>query len=211
MSPETLTFTEGLAFQSQEQIRILFGCQDQYLRQIRDRLGIHVVIRGDELRLSGEPAQVEIGLRVFTDLKRIVEKYGELIPSEIESTLGRHCPDTVLDIPPRPDSSPPSQERQGHSTEFQRSSDSQVPTDGTRSGTTFGHVEGEAPDLGGIDLFEKARKVKPMKRKPYFTARSTGCRDRPDRRGGWLPPCFAALHRVQPRLLDRSSAHHPVR
>ena len=161
MSPETLTFTEGLAFQSQEQIRILFGCQDQYLRQIRDRLGIHVVIRGDELRLSGEPAQVEIGLRVFTDLKRIVEKYGELIPSEIESTLGRHCPDTVLDIPPRPDSSPPSQERQGHSTEFQRSSDSQVPTDGTRSGTTFGHVEGEAPDLGGIDLFEKARKVKP--------------------------------------------------
>lgn len=161
MSPETLTFTEGLAFQNQEQIRILFGCQDQYLRQIRDRLGIHVVIRGDELRLSGEPAQVEIGRRVFTDLKRIVEKYGELIPSEIESTLGRHCPDTVLDIPPRPDSSRASHETQGHSTEIQRPADSEDPTVATRSRTTFGPAEGAAPDLGGIDLFEKARKVKP--------------------------------------------------
>lgn len=161
MSPETLTFTEGLAFQSQEQIRILFGCQDQYLRQIRERLGIHVVIRGDELRLSGEPAQVEIGRRVFTDLKRIVEKYGELIPSEIESTLSRHCPDTVLDIPPGHDNSPSNHETRGHSTAHQRSSDSQEPAIATRSGKTSGPAEGDAPDLGGIDLFEKARKVKP--------------------------------------------------
>jgi phosphate starvation-inducible PhoH-like protein len=161
MSTETLTFTEGLAFQSQEQIRILFGCQDQYLRQIRERLGIHVVIRGDELRLSGEPAQVEIGRRVFTDLKRIVEKYGELVPSEIESTLGRHCPDSVLDIPAKPDNSATSHEPQGRSTEHQQPSDSHKPANGTHSRETSGPVQGDTPDLGGIDLFEKARKVKP--------------------------------------------------
>lgn len=161
MSPETLTFTEGLAFQNQEQIRILFGCQDQYLRQIRERLGIHVVIRGDELRLSGEPAQVEIGRRVFTDLKRIIEKYGELIPSEIESTLGRHCPDTVLDIPSGPDNSMSNHKAQGHSAEHQPSSDSQEPAIGKRNARTSGPAEGDSPDLGGIDLFEKARKVKP--------------------------------------------------
>jgi phosphate starvation-inducible PhoH-like protein len=161
MSPETLTFTDGLAFQSQEQIRILFGCQDQYLRQIRDRLGIQVVIRGDELRLSGEPAQIEIGRRVFTDLKRIVEKYGELVPSEIESTLGRHCPEPDLDMPARADRSSPNIEAHGHSSEPQRSSDSHKPTNGTGGRETSGPVQGDTPDLGGIDLFEKARKVKP--------------------------------------------------
>lgn len=161
MFPETLIFSEGPTFQSQEQIRIVFGCQDQYLRQIRERLGISVVIRGDELRLSGEPEQVKIGQRVFADLKRIVEKYGELVPSEITATLARHCPDSDLDIPAKPDNSARRPETSGYSAEHLRSSDSDMLANGTRGRDTSGPVKGTSPDLGGIDLFEKARKVKP--------------------------------------------------
>jgi phosphate starvation-inducible protein PhoH and related proteins len=166
MSSETLTFTEGLEFQSQEQIRILFGCQDQYLRKIRDRLGIHVVIRGEELRLSGEPAQVEIGRRVFSDLKRIVEKYGELIPSEIESTLDRHCPTPDLDMPSRPDNLTAISQSSAPSPDETRNSEIRTSNlnrsgSGPRSHGTSGPTQSDMPDLGGIDLFEKARRVKP--------------------------------------------------
>lgn len=161
MSSETLTFSEGLAFKSQEQIRVLFGCQDQYLRQIRDCLGIHVVIRGDELRFSGEPAQVEIGHRVFSDLKRIVEKYGELLPSEIESTLDRHCPTPDLEMPSRPNHSPARPVSSSSVADGTRSSEHHNSGSGPRNHETSGPTTTDQPDLGRIDLFEKARKVKP--------------------------------------------------
>jgi phosphate starvation-inducible PhoH-like protein len=161
MSTETLTFTEGLAFQSQEQIRILFGCQDQYLRQIRNRLGIQVVIRGEELRLSGEPAQVEIGQRVFSDLKRIVEKYGELLPSEVESTLSRHDPEPDLEISARPASNSPASVSPMRPTDQQRPATSHSPATEPRHRDGSGGSASEGTDLGGINLFEKARRVKP--------------------------------------------------
>ena len=162
MHLETLPFSEGLAFKSQEEIRILFGCQDQYLRQIRDRLKIQVVIRGEELRLSGEPAQVEIGRRVFSDLKRIIQKYGELVPSEVESTLSRYSPESALDIPARVGSFLTST----HGTQESATDHSQVMNAHTagseaRIRDNSGPAQGTTPDLGGIDLFEKARKVKP--------------------------------------------------
>jgi len=161
MSSETLTFSEGLAFKSQEQIRVLFGCQDQYLRMIRDRLGIHVVIRGDELRFSGEIAQVEIGYRVFSDLKRIVEKYGELLPSEIESTLDRHCPTPDLEMSSRQNHSPAKPVSSSPVADGTRSSEPHKSGSGPRNHETSGPTMTDQPDLGRIDLFEKTRKVKP--------------------------------------------------
>ena len=170
MLPESLPFTEGLVFQSQEQIRILFGCQDQYLRQIRGRLGIQVVIRGEEIRLSGDSEQVEAGRRVFSDLKKIVEKYGEMVPSEVESILARHCRNTQS-------SSDHSGGRRGSSdadrtdhqpAEFtdqrqpsaERLSALPKPVSGMRKHNGSALTASD-PDLGSIDLFEKARRVKP--------------------------------------------------
>ncbi|NQV22920.1 MAG: PhoH family protein [Rhodopirellula sp.] len=161
MLPESLSFKEGLAFQSQEQIRILFGCQDQYLRQIRDRLGIHVVIRGEELRLSGEPAQVDIGRQIFFDLKRIVEKYGELVPSEVEATLDRYCPEPDADNSAGTGSFRVSGERQQEPADQRRSATSPEPVRESRGRGSSEPTGNDAADLGGIDLFEKARRVKP--------------------------------------------------
>lgn len=161
MSSETLTFTEGIAFQSQEQIRILFGCQDQYLRQIRDRLGIQVVIRGEELRISGSPAQVETGRRVFSDLKRIVQKYGELVPSEVESTLSRHDPVLDLEFSAKSASNKSTRESTEPPTDQPLPSIPHRSSSGPRNRETSSPTPNENPDLGGIDLFEKARRVKP--------------------------------------------------
>lgn len=167
MLPETLSFTEAISFQSQEQIRILFGCQDQYLREIRTRLGIQVVIRGDEIRLSGDSDQVEAGRHVFSDLKRIVEKYGELLPSEVKSTLDRYDSDAENSAGResgafRQEDSP----REGSARLKRVSPASHSPAASETSSVRARERDGSssAPvsaDLGNIDLFEKARRVKP--------------------------------------------------
>jgi len=173
MPQETLSFSEGLVFQSQEQIRILFGCQDQFLRQIRDRLGIHVVIRGEELRLSGDPEQVELGRRVFADLKKIVEKYGELMPSEVESILARHCQDPQSNESSSASSAVKTGSARttgsgvhrgnglGRGAGQPRASSSASSATGTpdRDGSRLSAGNGD--DADGIDLYEKASRVKP--------------------------------------------------
>lgn len=165
MSQETITFTEGLAFQSQEQIRILFGCQDQYLRQIRDRLGIQVVVRGDELRLIGESDQVELGRRVFGDLKKIVEKYGELLPSEVESILARHLEqpeaDQLEEREAAENAAGNKTDRPNRHTEQSRESTAAKHGSGTRNHDSSTLKSDNDSASSEINLFEKARRIKP--------------------------------------------------
>jgi phosphate starvation-inducible PhoH-like protein len=70
-----------------DQIRTLFGAHDQYLRQVRDSVGIDVVLRGDELRLQGDEARIQRGLEVFQELRAIVDKTGALRESEVSRVL----------------------------------------------------------------------------------------------------------------------------
>ena len=82
MSEATISFTDH------ELIRTLFGAGDQYLRQVRDSVGIDVVVRGDELRLHGEADSIQRGLKVFQELQQIIEQTGRLQPWEVEHVLG---------------------------------------------------------------------------------------------------------------------------
>src|SRR5579872_359950 len=77
----------SLAFSSPEQIPLLFGAQDRYLRQVRDAVGVNVTLRGDEIRLHGTDEQIERGLEVFAELRDILEKRGELLDSEVSNAL----------------------------------------------------------------------------------------------------------------------------
>lgn len=60
MSDDTLTFA------SPDQILLLFGAQDRYLRQVREAVGVGVTIRGDQLRLHGTEEQIRRGREVFS-------------------------------------------------------------------------------------------------------------------------------------------------
>ena len=82
MSEATISFTDH------DLIRTLFGAGDQYLRQVRDSVGIDVVVRGDELRLHGEADSIQRGLKVFQELQQIIEQTGRLQPWEVEHVLG---------------------------------------------------------------------------------------------------------------------------
>jgi phosphate starvation-inducible protein PhoH and related proteins len=78
----------SLSFSSQDQILLLFGTKDRYLRQVRDVVGVDVTLRGDEVRLHGTEDQIRKGLAVFAELRAILEKQGHLLDSEVEGVLG---------------------------------------------------------------------------------------------------------------------------
>src|SRR5215472_11406699 len=88
-SPRTPRMTEAsLAFSNRDQILLLFGAQDRYLRQVRDAVGVDVTLRGDEIRLHGTDEQIRRGLAVFAELRAIVERQGQLLDSEVQGVLG---------------------------------------------------------------------------------------------------------------------------
>jgi phosphate starvation-inducible PhoH-like protein len=76
-----------LAFPDQNEIRTLFGARDEYLRKVRDVLGIDVVLRGEELRLKGDDEHVRRGLEVFQKLRRIFEESGQITDADVGQIL----------------------------------------------------------------------------------------------------------------------------
>ena len=91
-----------IPFPDHDQIRLLFGARDQYLRQVRDSVGIDVVLRGDEIRIRGDEQQVQRGLEVFRELRDIIERKGQLQESEVLRVLtngGRETSEpTAIDL-----------------------------------------------------------------------------------------------------------------
>ena len=59
-----------IAFSDHDQIRTLFGARDEHLRQVREFLGIDVVLRGDEVRLRGDEDHVRQGVAGFRGTPR---------------------------------------------------------------------------------------------------------------------------------------------
>ncbi len=76
-----------ILFDDHEHIRTLFGARDSHLRQVRDSVGIDVVLRGDELYLEGTDAKIERGLEVFAELRAIIEKTGSLQENDVSKVL----------------------------------------------------------------------------------------------------------------------------
>lgn len=84
----------SLAFSNRDQILLLFGAQDRYLRQVREAVGVDVTLRGDEIRLHGTDEQIKRGLAVFAELRAIVERQGQLLDSEVQGVLGSATEDS---------------------------------------------------------------------------------------------------------------------
>src|ERR1700683_4229630 len=47
----------------------VFGSRDQFLRQVRDALGVKVVARHGEVRVEGDSERVELARQVFEQLR----------------------------------------------------------------------------------------------------------------------------------------------
>ena len=81
-SPVTRTLTL-----EREEAIILFGPRDQFLRAIRDAVGVKVVARGDRLQIEGTPEAVDQGERAFEQLRQVLRKQGKLDAEDVAGVL----------------------------------------------------------------------------------------------------------------------------
>ena len=51
-----------ITLNDRDEALLLFGSRDQYLREIRDALGVRVIARGDTVQIKGEDAPVDQAL-----------------------------------------------------------------------------------------------------------------------------------------------------
>ncbi len=86
--PDTPTTTTVIVtLDSRDETVILFGPRDQYLRMIRDALGVRVVARGDTLQLDGTAEAVAQGERTFQQLRVVLRKHGKLAAEDVRTVL----------------------------------------------------------------------------------------------------------------------------
>ncbi len=68
----------------------LFGNRDQFLRLIRDALGVRIIARGDTIQIDGEPILVAQAERVFQQLRQTLQR-GHGLTSESVRTVLAHA------------------------------------------------------------------------------------------------------------------------
>jgi phosphate starvation-inducible PhoH-like protein len=84
MSTEaTLTLT----LDSRDEAVLLFGNRDQYLRLIRDALGVRLIARGNTIQIEGTDEQVGRADRVFGQLRQMLRQHGKLTPEDVRTVL----------------------------------------------------------------------------------------------------------------------------
>ena len=84
---ETQLVSKTLTLDSREEAVILFGPRDQFLRTVRDALGVKVVARGDTLQFEGVEEQVDQAERAFSQLRGLLRKNGRLVPEDVRSII----------------------------------------------------------------------------------------------------------------------------
>jgi phosphate starvation-inducible protein PhoH and related proteins len=77
----------------------VFGSRDQYLRQVRDAVGVKVLARHGEVRIDGDADRVEQARRIFEGLRSIFRARKAISSSDvselIDVTLGAAGPEQV--------------------------------------------------------------------------------------------------------------------
>jgi phosphate starvation-inducible PhoH-like protein len=84
---DSTTVTRNLTLDSREEAVILFGPRDQFLRTIRDALGVRLVARGDLLQIDGPPDAAEQAERAFGQLRQVLRRHGKLTPEDVRTVL----------------------------------------------------------------------------------------------------------------------------
>ena len=84
---ETQLVSKTLTLDSREEAVILFGPRDQFLRTVRDALGVKVVARGDTLQFEGAEEAVDQAERAFGQLRGLLRKNARLVPEDVRSVI----------------------------------------------------------------------------------------------------------------------------
>lgn len=87
MMADTPTASRTLTLDSREEAVILFGPRDQFLRTIRDALGVRLVARGDMLQIDGPAEAAEQAERAFQQLRQVLRRQGKLTPEDVRTVI----------------------------------------------------------------------------------------------------------------------------
>ena len=78
---------QSVTLRNDQEAQALLGKHDQHLRKIEEALGVSAVLRGGDLKLSGEPGIVAKAARLFEDLLVIVRSGAPLRKDDIDYAL----------------------------------------------------------------------------------------------------------------------------
>ena len=80
--PETMISLDG----HDEELAV-FGSRDQYLRQVRDALGVKVLARHGEVRVEGEPKRVAQALHIFEELRGLYRRQRSISAGDVADVI----------------------------------------------------------------------------------------------------------------------------
>src|SRR4051794_33332296 len=80
--PEVVISLDGHA----EELAV-FGSRDQYLRQVRDAVGVKVLARHGELRVEGESDRVEQARRIFEGLRSLFRARRTILSADVTDLI----------------------------------------------------------------------------------------------------------------------------
>src|SRR5262245_52222450 len=76
-----------LTLDSRDEAVQLFDSRDQFLRMMRDALGVRIIARGDVVHIEGPDAQVDQSDRAFQQLRSMLKTQGSLSAENVRTVL----------------------------------------------------------------------------------------------------------------------------
>ncbi len=77
----------SLALRNQEEAQALFGQKDQHLKKIEEALHVTVVVRRDDVKVSGNDKNVESALNLFHELLEMIRTGSEIKPDVLNMAI----------------------------------------------------------------------------------------------------------------------------
>ncbi|HEX8204166.1 MAG TPA: PhoH family protein, partial [Isosphaeraceae bacterium] len=76
-----------ISWENPDEELAVYGSRDQFLRQVRDALGVKVLARNGEVRVEGDPDRVEQARQVFEQLRRLYKKQRAISAGDVAETI----------------------------------------------------------------------------------------------------------------------------
>ncbi|MCE9533742.1 MAG: PhoH family protein, partial [Planctomycetes bacterium] len=81
------TISRNLVLDSREEVVLLFGPRDQFLKLVRDGLGVRLVARGDTVQIDGSDEAVSMVERAFQQLRSMLRSHGKLTAEDVKTVV----------------------------------------------------------------------------------------------------------------------------
>jgi len=101
---EQPSVSRSLLLDSRDEAILLFGQRDQFLKLLRDSLGLRLIARGDTVQMDGPEETVLLAERSFQQLRSILRTQGKLTAEDVKTVVevvragNEHAPSTKMTV-----------------------------------------------------------------------------------------------------------------